>query len=302
MTMKYLRVIILFIVCVLGANTIYAQDFERDSTYIIKSEVREELSIQSKYTEHYIGVRGGVTGGSIIIVPYFPKYTEWGNLDFGIVYKLLAGDRYLGGFQTEVSYVNNAFALEPRDDSDSSFVRTMTTIEIPFFWHPYYNFDSEGKFRVFFNAGPYLYYMKESKYQYIDDANPDGEYNRGGDYQFNRYLDVRLGYGLLGGVGFEIMLTRRFQLSLEARYKFSFTDIWRYGSKIDPAISEPTTQEYEQMYGYANYAQSQVTQIGISAGLFYKFGAKSGARKVDKKVKAKRLKKERKQTVQNNLP
>ncbi len=221
--------------------------------------------------EHYIGIRGGITGGNIVVQPLIPSETEWGNIDFGIMYKLIVGEKYLGGFQTEVSYVENAFKFLPREEADSCYIRKMSTIEIPFFWHPYYSFGNSDKVRMFVNAGPYLYYMTSSEYEYIDALDPTSDYNTSGTYEFNRNLDVRLGYGVMGGVGFEVMLTKRFQFLTEFRYKFAFSDIWKYKAKIDPALSPPTDKENEQMYITSGYAQSQVNQLGVSFGLCYRF-------------------------------
>ncbi len=224
--------------------------------------------------EHYIGVRGGITAGSMILQPFLETENKWGNKTFGISYKLIAGERWLGGFQTELSHVKTSVVLLPREESDSSYVRTMSMIEMPFFWHPYYDFGGDGRYRVFVNAGPYFYYLLDSEYEYIDNFDLNSDYNRKGNYNFNRYYDVRLGYGALGGAGFEAMINRRIQLSIEFRYKFAFSDVWKYAAKIDPNISEATPEEIEQMYGRSNYSQSQLTQLSVEFGLSYRFGYK----------------------------
>lgn len=231
-----------------------------------------QVALHAQEREVYFGVRGGINGGNITVQPYLPKKTNWGNYEGGISFKLISGDKWVGGIQMEASYVQTSFKLLDKNESDSAFVRGISGIEIPFMWHPYYGFGKKQNFRVFLNAGPYLSYITSSNYEYIDSFDPTSAYNRKGDYKFNRFLDVRLGYGLMGGAGFEVMLTPRIQMVAEFRYKFSFSDVWKYKAKVDPAISKPTEAELEQMFGYEDYSQSQVTQMGVSFGLFYRFG------------------------------
>lgn len=236
-------------------------------------------SIHAQVREMYLGVRGGMNGGNITMQPFVDKKTNWGNYEGGLVFRLVTGEKWVGAIQAEASYIQTSFKLLERTESDSSYVRSMSSIEIPFMWHPYYAFGKKENFRVFLNAGPYLSYMMESKYEYVDNFDLTSDYNRGDKYVFNRHLDVRLGYGLMGGAGFEVNLTKRVQATVEFRYKFSFSDIWKYKSKVDPAISKPTEAELEQMFRIPDFSQSQVTQMGVSFGLLYRFGGKGNTSK-----------------------
>lgn len=231
-----------------------------------------QVTLHAQEREVYFGVRGGMNGGNMTLQPYRQKQTNWGNYEGGFSFKLISGDKWVGGIQIEASYVQTSIKLLERNESDSAYVRSMSGIEIPFMWHPYYGFGKKQNFRVFLNAGPYLSYMTSSKYEYIDSYDLNSAYNRKVDYKFNRFLDVRLGYGLMGGAGFEVMLAPRIQMVAEFRYKFSFSDIWKYKSKVDPAISKPTEAELEQMFNNGDYSQSQVSQMGVSFGIFYRFG------------------------------
>lgn len=221
--------------------------------------------------ENYIGVRGGMNGGNMTILPSLPKKMNFGFYEGGISYKYVGGEKWVGGVQIEATYAQTGITLMPRPNSDSTYNRSFSTIEVPFMWHPSYGFAND-KVRVFLNAGPYFSYIMDSKYEYIDKKDLSSDYNRGGDYVFNRFLDVRFGYGVMGGAGLEVMLTKRFQMQLEFRYKFSFSDIWKNKAKIDPSISKPTISEKEQMFDKEDYSQSQVNQMAVSFGLFYKFG------------------------------
>lgn len=230
------------------------------------------FSVKLYAQDIYIGLRGGINGGNITVQPLIPKLTNWNGREAGIVFKLLGGEKWVGGIQTELSYIETSFKLLERNESDSSYTRSITQLELPFMWHPSYGFGKKESFKVFLNAGPYVSYMLKSNYEYIDKNDLTSEYNRKGDYAFNRHLDVRLGYGIMGGAGFEIAITPRIQAIVEFRYKFAFSDIWKYKSKVDPAISKPTEAELEQMFRVKEYAQSQITQMGVSFGLMYKFG------------------------------
>lgn len=234
--------------------------------------VLSSVSLYAQESENYFGVRGGVNGGSIVVLPYISKMNNWGNFEWGIVYRRVSGEKWVGGIQAEASYVQTSFRLLERNESDSSFVRNLKIVEVPFMWHPTYAFGKKENFKVFFNAGPYISYITGSDYKYEDKLDPTTTYNRSGPYVFNRHLDVRIGYGIMGGAGVEMALTSRISASIEFRYKFSFSDIWKYKAKVDPAISKPTEAELEQMFMFSDYSQSQVTQMSVSFGLFYKFG------------------------------
>lgn len=239
------------------------------------------VGFTAKSQEHYIGVRGGITGGNIIMLPYYPTQTSWGGKEFGLAYTLIAGEQWVGGFQTEISYSENSYAILERVESDSMYVRNIRSIELPFFWHPYYNFGKKNNVRAFMNIGAYISYSLSSDYEYIDKFDLTSDYNVPlTEYQFNQYYDVRLGYGAVGGVGFEVMATPRIQLSAEFRYKFAFSDTWRYKSRINENVSSPTEQEYEQMYNITSFSQAQTTQMGVTFGVSYRFGMK---KKEDKK-------------------
>lgn len=265
------------------------------------------VGLSAKAQEHYIGIRGGLTGGNIIMLPYYPTETTWGNKEFGLAYTLIAGEQWVGGFQTEVTYSENAFTILERVNSDSMYVRNTRSIELPFFWHPYYNFGAKNKVRAFMNVGPYIYYLTSSDYEYIDNYDLSSDYNRPlTEYAFNKYYDVQLGYGVMGGIGFEAMMTPRIQLSAEFRYKFAFSDIWRYKSRINENISSPTDAEYDQMFYVASFSQAQTTQMGVTFGLSYRFGIKErGKNEKDiekEKIKAEISPKNKKRIVEHEHP
>lgn len=232
--------------------------------------------------ENYLGIRGGINGGNITSQPYIPKKMNFGHYEAGLVFKRISDEKWLGGIQIEGSYVQTAFTLMPRPKSDSSYNRSLSYVEVPFMWHPYYGFGKKENVRVFLNAGAYVSYMLDSKYEYIDNKDKTSDYNRSGNYQFNKFLDVRLGYGLIGGGGVEVMLTSHLQLQLEFRYRFAFSDVWKNKAKVDPALTPPNERELEQMFGKGDYSQSQVSQMGGSFSLMYRFGGKKEKKIIDK--------------------
>ena len=222
--------------------------------------------------EHYFGVRGGFGGGNMTTQPYIDQTLNFKFPEFGITYKRIGEDKWLGGVQIEASYVKSGFTFLERPKSDSSYNRRLNMIEIPFMWHPSYGFGKKENFKVFVNAGPYISYLLDSDYDYKDVFDETSDYNRAAEYVYNRYLDVRLGYGVMGGAGVEVQITRRIHAQVEFRYKFAFSDIWKNKAKVDPAISQPTPAELEQMFGRVEYVQSQMSQMALSFALFYRIG------------------------------
>ncbi len=218
------------------------------------------------HAQHYIGVRGGWGGGSARFTPARETKLEWGLYSGGLSYKFYTAQKYVGGIQADLQYMGRGFAYDLQSKSDSSYHRTINSFELPFMWQPHiYVFQRHG--RIFLNLGVYLSYMGGSEYYYK--SKKAGIYEEG-PYQKQVTRDTRWGYGLCGGAGIGFLI-RRFEIAVEGRYYFGYSDVLRNGTKYQ-----------------GNPTHSPLDNINISLALYYRL-SKEGIRSAPSRGVAQRM-------------
>ena len=204
----------------------------------------------SVYAQHYIGVRGGWGGGSARFTPARETGMEWGLYSGGLSYRFYTSQKFVGGIQADLQYMRRGFMYDLQNKSDSSYHRTLNSLELPFMWQPhFYVFQRHG--RVFLNLGVYLSYLGSSKYYYQSKVN--GIYEQG-PYQPILTRDPKWGYGLCGGGGLGVLFGRC-EVDFEARYYFGYSDILRNGTKYQ-----------------GNPTHSPLDNINFSIAFYYRLG------------------------------
>ena len=124
-------------------------------------------------------------------------------------------------------------------------------------WVYYGNYDhyhmnfSDNRLRVFLNAGIWASY-NVGAYEWVKSGNTVTE----GPYHMTLVKDNPLGYGLLGGIGLNVVMGK-WELMLEGRYYFSYGDIMRNSA----------------VYA-GNPVRSPLDNISLSLGFFYRLGDK----------------------------
>ena len=201
------------------------------------------------WAQHYIGVRGGAGGGGVRFKPHVEKSFLWGSPVGGVAYKYYGGDRFVGGVEVDVNLVKKGYRTYPRVDSDSTYLRTLTAIELPFMWQPHVTF-FKNKARFFINAGPYISYNISSR-EKLTSKKRGLMYDR--EYKLDNLVDNRLEYGLSCGAGFGVSI-KRFEITAEFRYVLGFSDIFKNPNK------NPNSSFYE----------SPIDQMNVTIGLFYR--------------------------------
>lgn len=201
------------------------------------------------WAQHYIGVRGGAGGGGVRFKPHVEKSFLWGSPVGGVAYKYYGGDRFVGGVEVDVNLVKKGYRTYPRVDSDSTYQRTLTAIELPFMWQPHVTF-FKNKARFFINAGPYISYNISSR-EKLTSKKRGLMYDR--EYKLDNLVDNRLEYGLSCGAGFGVSI-KRFDITAEFRYVLGFSDIFKNPNK------NPNSSFYE----------SPIDQMNVTIGLFYR--------------------------------
>lgn len=202
--------------------------------------------------QHYVGVRGGAGASSVRFKPVEESAMLLPNPTFGIAYKYLGGDKYLGGVEVDVNFVKKGYKKLVGVKSDSSFQRTVNAIEIPFMWQPHIWFMKE-RGRFFINAGPYISInLNSSDEKFISkkkgvlDVFP---------YELDPLRDNKLEYGLSCGAGFGFLIKRRIEVLAEFRYIFGFSDLMKNPNK----------------YIHSLYYESPIDQMNVTIGVYYKF-------------------------------
>ena len=215
---------------------------------------------------HYIGVRAGAGGSRVRFYPKQESKLLMPNPTFGVVYKYLGGDRYLGGVEVDVNYVEKGYKTLLRVDSDSSFQRKLTAVEIPFMWQPHVWMFKE-RARFFVNAGPYLSYnIKSSDERLVSkERGTVATY----EYKLDNLRDNRLEYGLSLGAGYGVTIAGRLELLAEFRYIFGFSDILKNPNK----------------YLLSNTQESPIDQMNVTLGLHYLFNRQAVEPRVRKRTK-----------------
>lgn len=225
------------------------------------------LGGSSLYAQHYIGVRGGWGGGSARFTPQQETAMQWGLYSGGISYKFFSDVKYVGAIQLDLQYIGKGYVTLERKNADTSYHRTINSFELPFMWQPHFYF-FQRRARFFLNLGVQFSYNMDSKQWY--ESKQQGVYDKK-TYPMKLVRDVRFGYGLCGGAGISI-LAGRWDITMEARYNFGYSDILRSSIK----------------YELNPYTQSPLDNLNFSLGIYYRLG-KGGLRAAPSKRMAVKL-------------
>lgn len=201
----------------------------------------------------YLGIKGGMSGASARFNPSEFTTSYWGLPTYGVFYQYIGGDKFFGGIEIDLNYSQKGYAVMPRMDSDTVSRRTINSIDLPFLWHPTVDIVKD-KFRLFFNAGPYLGYHLSSTYE---TSSKQQGVMESYDWEWNPARDNRWEYGLMGGGGIEVALASRLWVMAEFRYSWGFSDILKNPNKYD-----------------GNPFESPLSLMSVELGLSYRVGGR----------------------------
>lgn len=212
----------------------------------------------------FVGIRGGVGGGSIKTRPIRETKSTFGVPEFGLSILYVGKGRYVDGLEANINYATSEFRWLEKANSENSYSRKINAIEIPIMWYAHYGMAKE-RFNIFIKLGPYFSYDISSEESWEGNTTDPGSlwYNRTQKYTYNTLVDNRIGYGIIGGGGVSYLIADRILVTVEARYRFGLSDIYRNPNK----------------YPKSSYNQSQVSQYRITGGIAYRFGKKKGLNK-----------------------
>lgn len=234
------------------------------------------LTVVPLKSQHYIGARGGWGVGYGRFEPISSYNMKWvmGTWSGGVQWKYYGQMKYVGAVGAEVEFIQRAYQIQESLESENYYRRVINSVNLPIMWHVHVNM-LNNKFRVFLNAGVWVSYNLSSRYW-----EKDGDYIFTGSYQPMLVRDNPLGYGLLGGVGFNVVFGK-WELMMEGRYYFSYGDILR-----NSAVYK------------GNPVRSPLDNINISLGFFYRIGNKPHAPQPSAKYLSKQAAKAAEKRVQ----
>lgn len=209
------------------------------------------VSTLSLSAQHYLGVRGGYGGGSVRFDPPRETGILLGYPSAGISWKYYSPVKIVGAIELDLQYVQKGYKQFTRVGGDTSYQRTIQAIEMPFMWQPHvYMFNR--KVRAFLNLGVYLSHIIGSDTSTVSKMN--GVLYGKGKYLMRSVRDNSWEYGLCGGAGISVLI-HRFEVLVEARYSFGYSDLLKNGTKYP-----------------GNPQRSPMDMINVSFGLYYRLG------------------------------
>ena len=205
--------------------------------------------------QHYVGVRGGYGGGQIRTYPLEEKGIVWGLYSGGVSWKYYSNERYVGGVQADVEFLQRAYLRKYSYWEDTMRLkgndqRYINSVMTSLIWQPHFYFFQRTT-RVFLNAGFTISYNINSRTERID---AHGTVLESAPYQMTLTRDNLFGYGLMGGAGLGFLFGR-FEVMAEGRYHFGYADILKNRNKYE-----------------ANPLRSPIDNINVSIGVYYRLG------------------------------
>ncbi len=235
--------------------------------------------------QHYLGVRGGLGGGTTRIYPKEETRTLWGLYNAGVSWKYYTAEKYVGGVQADILFMQQGYinhdapydregfrrwdeTYNPGGDSTLYEKRKVNSIMVPLMFQPHiYMF--RRNMRIFLNAGvTFSYNINQTQAIVSDSGIEEGWPER--KYQMRTVRDNRWGYGLVGGGGIGWSFGRVEVLG-EVRYYIGYSDLMRNRNKYRD-----------------NPLRSPLDGLQGSVGVYYRFGKKGilspPSRKMEQKL------------------
>ncbi len=232
--------------------------------------------------QHYLGVRAGYGSGSIRLYPPVETGSVWGCKNFGVSWKYYSKEKYLGGVEVDLHYIQKGYSEPEPGKPDTVFVHRVNTAELPIFWQPHL-YVLGRKMRVFLNAGVVFSYN-------IDASEETFSKTRGvieplQPYDMILVRDNRWGFGLCGGFGINYIIGR-FEATAEARYNFGYSDLYKNRNVYYPNF----------------YLRSPIDNLYFTVGAYYRLGKGGILAPPSKKLAAKMAAREAERALQPPKP
>ncbi len=241
--------------------------------------------METLHAQHYIGVKGGFGGGTSRFFPKEEMGTVWGLYSGGISWKYYSYERYLGGVEADLLFMQQGYRhytlLDNLPGDTTTYMeREINSFVLPIFWQPHFYF-FQRKVRLYLNLGVTFSYNMNSQYKWYSAEKGLLESKI---YHMELTRDNRWGYGLVGGAGIG-MSFGRVEAVVEGRYYFGYSDILKNRNKYE-----------------SNPLRSPLDNIQISAGIYIRLGKGGILAPPSKRVAEKLRRKELERMMNQPLP
>lgn len=197
---------------------------------------------QRTYEPHFaIGGKAGVTLSNVAFTPGVEQSMKQG-VTMGVVARY--SEENFFGLIGELKIEQRGWK-EKFEETDFAYSRTLTYIQLPLLTHIYFG----GKnFKGFVNLGPSVGYMiGNSISANFDYENPNSVEgfpiaNRHVN-QMSMPIKNKFDYGILGGIGMELIIKKRHSIMLEGRYYYGLGNIFSAKKKDEFSASRGTAIE-----------------------------------------------------------
>lgn len=195
-------------------------------------------NIEGASAQHTLTVSGGTGATFARFYPNEETKFLWGAETYALSWRYYSDrPRFVGAVGIDLEYLERGFKLgytytsEWKGEGDDRreirhyqyYTRNVNSLMLPFVWQPHV-YLAKNRLRIFIEAAFVLSYNISSDYSYEKDRYPAGK------YEWKVPRDNRFGYGLAGGLGFNVLLGQ-VEIGIRARYHFGYSDLMKNRNK-----------------------------------------------------------------------
>jgi hypothetical protein len=193
---------------------------------------------------------------------------------YGIAWRYYSDKpRFVGAVGIDLEYMERGYTYgygytsKYVDDKEirtyEFYQRNYKSMMLPIVWQPHF-YLAKNRLRLFVEAAFVLSYNFSSDYSYQYDRHPAGK------YEWKVPRDNRFGYGLLGGVGFAVLINQ-LEIGFKARYNFGYSDILKNRNKYYSNSTDLINGEIGPNPFYYTPLRSPVDNLTFSITLGWRF-------------------------------
>lgn len=197
---------------------------------------------QRTYDPHFdIGGKAGVTLSKMAFTPGIEQSMNMGTT-IGVTARYT--EEKFFGLIAELKMEQRGWK-ESFDETSFTYSRTLTYIQLPLLTHIYFGSD---KFKGFVNLGPSVAYMIgssiSSNFDYENPSSVEGFpiENRHVN-QMSMPIKNKFDYGILGGIGAELIIKKKHSIIIEGRYYYGLGNIFSAKKKDEFSASRGNSIE-----------------------------------------------------------
>lgn len=184
--------------------------------------------------QHTLTLMGGTGSSYARFYPAEETKWLWGAESYGVAWRYYSDKpRFVGAVGVDLEYMERGYAYGysyvPTFVGDKEirnyqfYERRYKSLMLPLVWQPHF-YLLKNRLRLYVEAAFVLSYNFSSDYRYDRDRYPAGK------YEWKVPRDNRFGYGLMGGVGFAVLI-KQLEVGFKARYNFGYSDILKNRNK-----------------------------------------------------------------------